>query len=136
MITGGGDTSSRRHRFLVQRPSRSALIRARLSCGDRPAQAVRHRAKIAGAVAAVARHGKVAYLEAVGVQDLQTRAPMTERSLFRIYSMTKSVTAVAVMMLHEQGRFALTDPVAKFLPEFRGGRGSGGVGRSDAKAGA
>jgi CubicO group peptidase (beta-lactamase class C family) len=75
--------------------------------------------KIAGAVAAVARHGKVPYLESVGVQDLQTGAPMTERSLFRIYSMTKSVTAVAVMMLHEQGRFALNDPVSKFLPEFK-----------------
>jgi CubicO group peptidase (beta-lactamase class C family) len=75
--------------------------------------------KIAGAVAAVARRGKLAYLEAVGFQNLDTRAPMTERTLFRIYSMTKPVTAVAVMMLHEQGRFQLTDPVAKFLPEFR-----------------
>ena len=61
--------------------------------------------KIAGAVAAVARHGKLAYLESVGVQDLETRAPMTERSLFRIYSMTKPVTAAAVMMLLEEGRF-------------------------------
>jgi CubicO group peptidase (beta-lactamase class C family) len=75
--------------------------------------------KIAGAVAAVARKGKLAYLEAVGAQDLETRAPMTDRSLFRIYSMTKPVTSVAVMMLHEQGRFALTDPVSKYLPEFR-----------------
>src|SRR5919106_6954438 len=74
---------------------------------------------LSGAVAAVARKGKLAYLEAVGVQNLDTRAPMTERTLFRIYSMTKPVTAVAVMMLHEQGRFHLTDPVAKFLPEFR-----------------
>jgi CubicO group peptidase (beta-lactamase class C family) len=55
--------------------------------------------KIAGAVAAGARKGEVAYLAPVGVQDLETRAPMTERSLFRIYSMTKPVTAVAVMML-------------------------------------
>jgi CubicO group peptidase (beta-lactamase class C family) len=75
--------------------------------------------KIAGAVAAVARRGKIAYLETVGVQDLQSGAPMTERSLFRIYSMTKPVTAVAIMMLHEQGRFALSDPVSKFLPEFK-----------------
>jgi CubicO group peptidase (beta-lactamase class C family) len=75
--------------------------------------------KIAGAVAAVARKGKLAYLEAVGVQDLESRAPMTDRSLFRIYSMTKSVTAVAVMMLHEEGRFRLDDPVAKYLPEFK-----------------
>src|SRR5687768_12619157 len=74
--------------------------------------------RIAGGVAAVARRGRLAYLEAVGVQDLQTRAPMTTRSLFRIYSMTRPITAVAVMMLHEEGRFNLDDAVAKFIPEF------------------
>jgi CubicO group peptidase (beta-lactamase class C family) len=74
--------------------------------------------KIAGAVAAVARRGRVGYLEAVGVQDLESRAPMTPRTLFRIYSMAKPVTAVAAMMLHEEGRFRLDDPVAKYLPEF------------------
>ena len=58
--------------------------------------------KIAGAVAAVARRGKLVYLEPVGLQSLESRAPMTERSLFRIYSMTKAVTAVAVMMLVEE----------------------------------
>ena len=68
--------------------------------------------KIAGAVAAVARQGRVACLEAVGVQDLDTNAPMTPRSVFRIYSMTKSVTAVAVMMLHQEGKFRLDDPVS------------------------
>jgi len=75
--------------------------------------------KIAGAVAAVARKGKLAYLEAVGVQDLESRAPMTDRSLFRIYSMTKSVTAVAVMMLFEEGKSGLSEPVSKYLPEFK-----------------
>lgn len=75
--------------------------------------------KIAGAVAAVARNGKLAYLEAVGAQTLDTRTPMTERSLFRIYSMTKPVTAVAVMMLHEEGRFRLDDPIVRYLPVFR-----------------
>ena len=74
--------------------------------------------KIAGAVAGVARKGKLAYLEAAGFQDLETRAPMTPRSLFRIYSMTKPVTAVAVMMLQEEGKFSLTDPVSKYLPEL------------------
>ena len=75
--------------------------------------------KISGAVAAVARKGKLAYLEAVGQQDLETRAPMADRSMFRIYSMTKSVTAVAVMMLYEEGHFRLDDPVSKYLPAFR-----------------
>jgi CubicO group peptidase (beta-lactamase class C family) len=75
--------------------------------------------KIAGAVAAVARNGKLAYFEAVGLGDLDRRTPMAPDSLFRIYSMTKPVTAVAVMMLHEEGRFGLNDPVSKYLPEFK-----------------
>lgn len=74
--------------------------------------------RIAGAVAMLARHGRLAYTAAVGFQDLETRAPMTERSMFRIYSMTKPVTAVAAMMLLEEGRFTLDDPVSKYLPEF------------------
>jgi CubicO group peptidase (beta-lactamase class C family) len=74
--------------------------------------------KVAGAVAAVARKGQLAYLETVGVQDLASRAPMTERSVFRIYSMTRPITAVAAMMLMEEGRTRLDDPIAKYLPEF------------------
>ncbi len=69
-------------------------------------------------MAAVARRGHIGYLEAVGVQEIAARTPMTARSLFRIYSMTRPVTAVAVMMLHEEGRFDLDDPVARFIPEF------------------
>lgn len=75
--------------------------------------------KIAGAVAAVARRGKIVYLEPVGLQSLETRSPMTERSLFRIYSMTKAVTSVAVLMLADENKLRLTDPVAKYLPEFK-----------------
>ena len=91
--------------------------------------------KIAGAVGAIARKGAVAYLEAVGVQDLESRAPMTERSLFRIYSMTKPVTAVAVMMLQEQGKFSLSDPVSKYLPEFADVKvGLGSASRPPARA--
>ena len=74
--------------------------------------------KVAGAVAAVARRGKLAYFEAVGVQDLDTKSPMTHRSVFRIYSMTRQVTAVAAMMLYEEGKFQLDDPISKYLPEF------------------
>ncbi len=74
--------------------------------------------QIAGAVAGIARGGQIAYLEAIGSQDLATGAPMTEGSLFRIYSMAKAVTAVAVMMLHEEGRFELDDPVSEYLPAF------------------
>ena len=75
--------------------------------------------KIAGAVAAVARRGKIVYLEPVGLQSHESKAPMTDASLFRVYSMTKAVTAVAVMMLVEEGSLRLTDPASKYLPEFK-----------------
>ncbi len=81
-------------------------------------QAVSDR-KIAGAVALVARHGKIAYLESVGLQNLESRTPMSERTLFRIYSQTKAVTAVAVMMLVEEGKVRLTDNASVHLPEFK-----------------
>lgn len=81
-------------------------------------QAVSDR-KIAGAVALVARHGKIAYLEPVGMQTLETRVPMSERSIFRVYSQTKAVTAVAVMMLQEEGKLRLTDAMSVHLPEFK-----------------
>ena len=68
--------------------------------------------KVAGAVAAVARRGRVVYLEPVGLQSFESKAPMTERSLFRVYSMTKAVTAVAVMMLVEEGKLQLSDPAS------------------------
>jgi CubicO group peptidase (beta-lactamase class C family) len=81
-------------------------------------QAVADR-KIAGGVGLVARQGKVVYLEPIGLQSVESRAPMTERSLFRIYSQTKAVTAVAVMMLLEEGKLTLSDPASKWLPEFK-----------------
>jgi len=74
--------------------------------------------KIPGAVALVARKGRIAYHEAFGARDPATRAPMTRDAIFRIYSMTKPVTSVAIMMLQEEGRLVLNDPVSKFLPQL------------------
>jgi CubicO group peptidase (beta-lactamase class C family) len=89
---------------------------------------------IAGAVAGVVRRDQLAYLEAVGVQDLETGAPMAPGTLFRIYSMTKPVTAVAVMMMHEDGKFQLDEPVSKYLPEFAGVKvGTGAEARAPAR---
>jgi len=76
--------------------------------------------KLPGAVALVARRGRIAYYESFGVRDPETRAPMTKDSIFRIYSMTKPITSVAIMMLQEEGRLVLTDPVSKFLPQLTG----------------
>ncbi len=76
--------------------------------------------RIAGAVTLVVRHGIVVCLEAVGYQDLETKTPMPTDAIFQIRSMTKPVTAVAIMILVEEGRLLLRDPVEKHLPEFRG----------------
>jgi CubicO group peptidase (beta-lactamase class C family) len=73
----------------------------------------------AGAVTVVARHGKVVQFKAYGMQDIESRVPMSRDSIFRIYSMTKPITSVAVMMLFEEGQFLLDDPVSRWLPEFR-----------------
>ena len=72
-----------------------------------------------GAILLIARNGKIAYFEAVGALDPQTEAPMTKDAIFRIYSMTKPITSVAAMMLVEDGKLALADPVAKYIPEFK-----------------
>jgi CubicO group peptidase (beta-lactamase class C family) len=72
-----------------------------------------------GAVTLVARHGVVARLDAVGRQNLEEKKPMRTDSIFQIMSMTKPVTAVGIMMLMEEGRLALSEPVEKYLPEFR-----------------
>ena len=73
---------------------------------------------IAGIVTAVARHGKLVHLEALGHQNIASGIPMQEDVIFRIYSMTKPVTAVAMMILYEEGKLQLDDPVEQFIPEF------------------
>jgi len=74
---------------------------------------------LAGAVALVARNGKVVYLESVGLRDKERHAEMSPDTIFRIASMSKPITSVAVMMLYEEGHFQLKDPIAKFIPEFK-----------------
>jgi CubicO group peptidase (beta-lactamase class C family) len=75
--------------------------------------------RIAGAVTLVARRGHVAWFKAQGMADREAGKPMRPDTMFRICSMTKPITSLAVMMLYEEGRFLLDDPVAKYLPEFK-----------------
>jgi CubicO group peptidase (beta-lactamase class C family) len=74
--------------------------------------------KIPGAVLLIQQHGKQVYLESFGVRSLATRRPMTPDTIFRIYSMSKAITSVAAMMLVEDGRLSLNDPVSKYIPAF------------------
>jgi CubicO group peptidase (beta-lactamase class C family) len=90
---------------------------------------------VPGAVILVARHGKIAMLEAVGQQDPGTKAPMTTESIFRIYSMSKPITTVAAMTLVEEGKLALSDPIARYIPAFSPGKMKVGVEKPDAAGG-
>ena len=87
---------------------------------QRTMRALVDEAKLAGVTTLVARHGKVVYLDAYGVQDLATKKPVTKDTIFRVASMTKPIVGVAMMMLWEQGKWTLDDPVAKHIPEFAG----------------
>jgi CubicO group peptidase (beta-lactamase class C family) len=78
--------------------------------------------RIPGAVVMIARNGKVVYHEAFGVRDPATGAPMQKDSIFRMYSMTKPITGVAVLMLMEEGKIRLTDPISKYLPALKNPR--------------
>jgi CubicO group peptidase (beta-lactamase class C family) len=76
------------------------------------------RGRLPGAVALIARRGRLGFFESFGQRDAASGAPMRTDAIFRIYSMTKPITSVAAMMLWEEGRFLLSDPVAKYLPEL------------------
>src|SRR6476619_4391683 len=73
---------------------------------------------VPGAVVLVARHGKIACLDALGLRDREAGAPMALDTIFRIASMTKPFTSVATMMLAEEGKLLIADPVARYIPEF------------------
>jgi CubicO group peptidase (beta-lactamase class C family) len=75
---------------------------------------------IPGAIVLVARHGKVAMFEPIGMLNPETKAPMTRDAIFRIYSMSKPITSVSAMLLFEEGKLALNDPVSKYIPELGG----------------
>lgn len=103
-------------------PESVGISAARLERLHRGMQAFVDRREAAGIVTLIARDGRIADVHASGFQDLEGRTPMRADTVFRIASMTKPVTSVAVMMLYEEGKLLLTDPVSKFIPSFNGQR--------------
>jgi CubicO group peptidase (beta-lactamase class C family) len=103
----------------VAKPESVGLSSQRL---ERIGEAVQHSIddkRIAGAVTLVARRGRVAWLKAQGMMDREAGKPMQADAIFRICSMSKALTSLAVMMLYEEGHFLLDDPVSKYIPEFK-----------------
>lgn len=99
-------------------PESMGMSPGRLGEATRALQAHVNGSNIAGVVAAVARHGRVVYFEALGQRDRETGDAMSRDDLFRLYSMTRPITSTAVMMLWEEGRFQLDDPISRYLPQF------------------
>ncbi|MCJ9428433.1 serine hydrolase domain-containing protein [Kordiimonas marina] len=100
------------------RPGAEGVSVAKLAALDAHFQAYVDKGMLAGATTLVARHGKVIHFAHYGMLNKAAGVPMTDDAIFRIYSMTKPITGVALMMLYEEGRFKLSDPVSKYLPEF------------------
>jgi CubicO group peptidase (beta-lactamase class C family) len=100
-------------------PESVGLSPARLERINTTMQAYVDRGTFAGMVTLIARKGRVVHLQAFGWQELETKRPMTVDSIFRIYSMSKPVTSTAAMMLCEEGKLRLADPVSRYLPEFK-----------------
>jgi CubicO group peptidase (beta-lactamase class C family) len=100
-------------------PQRVGVSPERLARIDRMCDEAVKSGSIPGVVALVARHGKIVYQKAFGMADSAAGRPLKPDDIFRIASQTKAITATAVMMLWEEGRFRLDDPISKFIPEFK-----------------
>lgn len=100
-------------------PESVGLSAARLARVDAALKPYIDNKQLAGAVVAIARKNKTVYMKSFGAADIDSNKAMTNDAIFRIASMTKPVTSVAVMMLYEDGKFLLDDPIAKFIPEFK-----------------
>src|SRR5215207_3910386 len=100
-------------------PESVGLSAERLERVDRVMKEYVDRGRVAGVVTLIARRGKVAHLQSYGALDVEKNAPMQKDSIFRIASMSKAVTSVAALMLLEQGKLLLSDPVSKFIPAYK-----------------
>lgn len=105
---------------LTATPHEVGLSAKRLACISATSQQFIDERRLAGAVTIVARRGKVAHFEASGMMDIEANKPMQRDTIFRIYSMTKPIAAVAVMMLCESRKLQLDAPVSTYLPELSG----------------
>jgi CubicO group peptidase (beta-lactamase class C family) len=120
-LPAGAQTPSLRRSpsLAVTDPRRAGVSSERLARIDAMLNDAVKSGSIPGVAALVARHGKIVYWKAFGMADNTTGRALKPDDIFRIASQTKAITATAVMMLWEEGRFQLDDPISKFIPEFK-----------------
>ena len=115
MVTAGAQAKS----LSNTKPERVGMSSERLQRMSEMSQRYVDEGRVAGIVNIVARNGKVVHFQATGNKGIDDPRPLQKDDLFRIYSMTKPITATALMQLYEQGKFHLSDPVHKFVPELK-----------------
>lgn len=101
------------------KPEDNGMSTARLERIDKMIQEHINNKWIPGAVVLIARNGKVVYHKAFGQADMENKAAMKKENIFRIASQSKAITSTAVMMLYEEGKFGLDDPISRYIPEFK-----------------
>jgi CubicO group peptidase (beta-lactamase class C family) len=115
----GADPALRMDPLTRAKPEEVGLSTARLAHMERVLKSEIEAGRLPGAVVAIARKGRLAWYEAFGFRDKEAGAPMPRDAVFAIASMTKPLTSVAILMLYEDGRLFLADPVHKYLPQLR-----------------
>ena len=113
------------------KPEDNGMSTARLERIDKMIQEHINNKWIPGAVVLIARNGKVVYHKAYGQADMESKTAMKKDNIFRIASQSKAITSTAVMMLYEEGKFGLDDPISRYIPEFKNPRVLGTVNWKD-----
>ena len=103
----------------VATPESQGMNTQRLQRIDKAVNDYIDKSYLSGVVVLVARNGKIVYHKGLGYDDIETKKAMDKDAIFRIASQTKAITSVAVMMLYEEGKFLLDDPISKYIPSFR-----------------
>ena len=119
VLTAGISAASSADAFPKAKPETVGFSTERLQRLAEAMHATVDKGEISGMVTLVTRHGKLVYSDVYGVQDIATKQPMTQDTIFRIYSMTKPITGVAMMMLYEEGKWLPEDPIARTFPSSR-----------------
>jgi len=117
-LAAAQDGAAKSSEILVSKPESVGFSSARLAHLHANMHKEVDEKRLAGVVTLLARHGKIVDVDVYGNKDLASGAPMTQDTIFRIFSMTKTVTGVAMMILYEEGKWRPGDPISKYIPEF------------------
>ncbi|MBL8819678.1 MAG: beta-lactamase family protein [Planctomyces sp.] len=118
-LQASGFAQSNPNEISVASPADVGMSAEKLAKVDAAMDELVMQKRIAGGIVMIARHGKIAHFNTYGLRDIENDQPMEKDTIFRIYSMTKAITTAAALMLHEEGKLNVNDPVSKYIPELK-----------------